>query len=134
MNSTRLTPSGNGRTVGQAALPSNGEIPPAEGGPENAAAVAQLRPKRRGYGLPCAKCRTYYAADQTSCPVCKATERVSPDAVSPVMAVNEPAPEDFGDDAALEAERERFLREFKSRIYAADTPINAATSICCSKE
>ena len=35
---------------------------------------------------------------------------------------------------ALEAERERFLREFKSRIYAADTPINAATSICCSKE
>jgi hypothetical protein len=36
-----------------------------------------------------------------------------------VTAVNEQAPEDFGDDAALEAERERFLREFKAQVYAA---------------
>jgi hypothetical protein len=119
MNSTRPTRSGNGRTVGQAVLPSNGEIHRGERGLENAATVAQLRPKRRGYGLPCAKCRTYYRADQTVCPVCKATERVSPNAISPVTAVNEQAPEDFGDDAALEAERERFLREFKAQVYAA---------------
>ena len=134
MNSTRPTQSGNGRTVGQAVLPGNGEIPRGERGPENAAAVPQLSPKRLGYGLPCATCRTYYAADQTVCPVCKATERVSPNAVSPVTAVNEPAPEDCGDDAVLEVERERFLREFKSQVYAAHMQINAATSICCSKE
>jgi hypothetical protein len=89
-----------------------------ERGPENANAVTQLSPKRPGYGLPCAKCRTYYAADQTACPVCKATERVSPSAAPPVTAGTEPTPEDYGDDAALEAERERFLREFKSRLYA----------------
>ena len=65
-----------------------------------------------------AKCRTYYAADRTVCPVCKPTERVSPNAVSPVTAVNERAPEDCGDDAALAAERERFLWEFKSRVFA----------------
>src|SRR5712692_6077180 len=44
MNSTRPTQSGNGRTVGQAVLPGNGEIPHGERGPENAAAVPQLSP------------------------------------------------------------------------------------------
>ena len=29
------------------------------------------------YGLPCARCKAYYAADLTVCPVCKSTERVS---------------------------------------------------------
>ena len=29
------------------------------------------------YGLPCARCKAYYAADLTACPVCKSTERVS---------------------------------------------------------
>ena len=119
MDLTRPTPSGNGRKFGQVELPRNGEIPCGERGPENAAAVAQLSPKRSGYGLPCAKCRTYYAADQMACPICKATERVSPNVVSPVTGVNEPAPENCGDDAALEAERERFLREFKLQVYAA---------------
>jgi hypothetical protein len=80
-----------------------------------AAAVPQLR---RGYGLPCAQCRTYYAADQTVCPVCGAMERVSPNAASPVAAVNEPATGYCGDDQVLEAERERFLRKFKSQLYA----------------
>ena len=118
MDATRPTHPDNARTIRPAALPGNGETPCTERGPENAA-VQQLNPKRPGYGLPCAKCRTYYRADQTVCPVCKATERVSPNAISPVTAVNEQAPEDFGDDAALEAERERFLREFKAQVYAA---------------
>jgi len=26
-----------------------------------------------GYGLPCAKCRKYYAASLSACPVCKST-------------------------------------------------------------
>lgn len=28
------------------------------------------------YGLPCAQCKIYYAADLTSCPVCQCRERV----------------------------------------------------------
>jgi len=106
------------RSTGQAVLSSNGEIPTAEPGPETAAAP-QLGRKRPLFGLPCAKCRTYYSADQTACPVRKATERISPNAVFPLMAVNEPAPEDYGDEAALEAERKRFLREFRSQVQAA---------------
>jgi hypothetical protein len=80
-----------------------------ERGVDRAVAVPQLR---RGYGLPCAQCRTYYAADQTVCPVCRATERVSPNAASPVAVVNEPAPEYCGDNKVLEAAREHLVREF----------------------
>jgi len=29
------------------------------------------------YGLPCARCKAYYAAELPACPVCKSTERVS---------------------------------------------------------
>lgn len=81
---------------------------------------SELGPRRIGYGLPCVKCKTYYAADLTMCPVCKSEERVSPvvDAAGgPLPNVPEtalPAP----DDVALEEERERFLREFKSQSYA----------------
>ena len=118
MNLTPVRQSDNIETIAQAELPGNGEIPRGERGPENAA-VAQRVARRPGYGLPCAKCRTYYTADQAVCPVCKAAERVSPYAASPVTAGNEAAPEYYGDDAALEAERERFLRELESRVYCA---------------
>lgn len=89
-------------------------------------------PKRSGYGLPCAKCRTYFAADQTTCPICKGTERVSPtaDLLPMVTPSSEPTP----DADALEAERERFLREFKSQIYAAQTQMDAVAGIRCSRE
>jgi hypothetical protein len=30
------------------------------------------------YGLPCADCRLYYAAELTACPICNCTERISP--------------------------------------------------------
>ena len=33
-------------------------------------------PKHVGYGLPCAKCRAYYTADLTVCPICGCSERV----------------------------------------------------------
>ena len=89
-------------------------------------------PKRVGYGLPCANCRTYYTADLTVCPVCKSTERVSA-AIAPVPAdqlPDEPIPV----GTSLEEERERFLKEFKSQIYAAHMQINAAASFRCSLE
>lgn len=88
--------------------------------------------KSVGYGLPCAKCKTYYKADLSSCPVCKASERVSPTATTLPLApvLSEQAP----DDAALEEEREKFLREFKSQVYASHTQINAAAAFRCSLE
>jgi hypothetical protein len=102
---------------------------------------SELGPRRIGYGLPCVKCKTYYAADLLMCPVCKSEERVSPvlDAsASSIPSVPEtalPAP----DDAALEEERERFLREFKSQSYAAQVQIDPAqvdseSSLGCSIE
>lgn len=100
-----------------------------------------LGPRRVGYGMPCAKCKTYYAADLSMCPVCKTEERVSPfvDASGKsTPAVPEtalPAP----DDAALEEERERFLREFKSQVYASHTQMDPAeiplaANLPCSME
>jgi hypothetical protein len=75
-----------------------------------------MGPRRIGYGLPCMKCKTYYAADLSKCPVCKNEERVSPivdAAVSSSASLPEialPVP----DEAVLEEERERFLREFNA--------------------
>jgi hypothetical protein len=98
--------------------------------PEAPTAAPTVR--RSGYGLPCAKCRTYYAADLTACPVCKSTERVSPliQDIPDSASATEPLP----DPEVLEAERERFLREFRSQIYAGEMQINAAASFRCSKE
>ena len=77
-------------------------------------------PPAIGYGLPCVKCKTYYAADLSMCPVCKSEERVSPvvDAASVSMPIVPETALPAPDDAALEEERERFLREFKSQSYA----------------
>jgi hypothetical protein len=104
---------------------------------ERAAYGAQSAPvqgeaKRSGYGMPCAKCKTYYAANLGACPVCKTTERVSPTVASiPAAAkLNEQLP----DPVALEAERERFLREFKAQTYASQMQINATSSLQCVKQ
>lgn len=84
-----------------------------------------------GYGLPCAKCRTYYAADLTACPVCKSAQRVSAIATP---ATGSRVSENAVSAGNLEEERERFLKEFKSQIYAAHMQINAAASFRCSLE
>ena len=94
-----------------------------------------LGPRRIGYGLPCIKCKTYYAADLSSCPVCKTEERVSPfvDASTANPAVPEsalPVP----DDAALEEERERFLREFKAQALSSHAELDEELGLNCSVE
>lgn len=87
---------------------------------------SELGPRRIGYGLPCVKCKTYYAADLSKCPVCKSDERVSPivgvsGSASPSLPESAlPVP----DEAALEEERERFLREFKAQISLGHTQID----------
>jgi hypothetical protein len=117
-------------------------IPPRENGfPGAALAIEGLGPRRIGYGLPCLKCKTYYAADLPKCPVCNAAERVSPVVAASVSSAPSlpeialPAP----DEAAVEEERERFLREFKSQVFASHTQIDPAQidpamSLGCSVE
>src|SRR5690242_21664044 len=98
----------------------------------NAFTNAPMAPKHTGYGLPCAECKTYYAADLPACPICKSPERVSPTAIPVPAAVQSADPTPDSDQ--LEAERERFLLQLKSQAYAAHTQINAAASFRCSVE
>src|SRR5262245_48702284 len=82
--------------------------------------------KFSGYGLPCAKCKTYYPASLAVCPVCKTSERVSP--TEPLATIT-PA-EQLPDPEQLEQERERFLEEFNAQVMRtplpADLPIRTA--------
>ncbi len=126
MNSTPSAQVGNGKQIAQAVLQHHSEVQ------RGANSAEQLAPKRIGYGLPCAKCKTYYAADLAQCPICQATERVSPTAAGASVKVS--LPEELPDPATLEEERERFLREFKAQVYASHTQINAAASFRCSLE
>lgn len=88
--------------------------------------------KVAGYGLPCAKCRTYYPADMKSCPVCKTAERVKAIAVVAKAVVSES--EATPDLAVLEQERERFLREFKAQMANAEVPGPIGASSKCLRE
>lgn len=101
--------------------------------------------QRVGYGLPCAQCGTYYAADVTVCPVCQSGERVSANQVEGITAAesNEAVPglaslppvtadgEVIVDEEQLLAERERFLREFKAKLFATHK-LNAAVTFHCT--
>jgi hypothetical protein len=85
--------------------------------------------KAVGYGLPCAKCKTYYLANLATCPICKSAERVSATfAVPTTSPVEESHP-----DGTLDEERERFLREFKAKLYAAHMQINPSAYLRCSR-
>jgi hypothetical protein len=120
-------------------------MPSSQGGVQQAAAAAaapapakieatESSPvaKRVGYGLPCAKCKTYYAANLTACPVCQATDRVP--AVAAIKTNTAISNEKFSDPEALEEERERFLREFNSQAYAASLLGTAGSSHCMREE
>lgn len=88
--------------------------------------------KAVGYGLPCSRCRAYYPADMTACPICKSLERVSPKemATRPVTTVAaQPEP-----SAPIDDDRERFLKELKSQAFASHTQINAAATFRCVLE
>ena len=137
MNSTTTIQSGDAKPIASPALRSSSPVQSAKHAmDQNLAATPQPAPKRTGYGLPCAYCRTYYAADLTACPICKSSERVSPTGASASagLSSSEQLPDLAPDDAVLEEERERFLREFKSQVYASHLQINAASSFRCTKE
>ncbi len=87
--------------------------------------------KPAGYGLPCASCHAYYPADMHACPICKSPDRVSPNAPvihSMVSAAPQPATTQIDDD------RERFLKELKSKAFASHTQFNAAATFLCVLE
>jgi len=78
-----------------------------------------------GYGLPCVKCRKYYSAALAACPVCQSTQRVAPVAALPCAPVEtQPAGKELDD------QKERFLREFKAKLYAAHMQINSTSHRC----
>jgi hypothetical protein len=95
--------------------------------------VASESRKPAGYGLPCKKCRTYYAADLTSCPVCKTSERVSPTPLTTrtTVSISQAA---TPDPAVLEQERERFLKEFKAHMASFEMPGQPSLSRCIREE
>ena len=112
----------------------------------SAAPAAANATRRVGYGLPCAHCGTYYGADLTVCPVCQSSERVSANQVSAMRVgeiANEPARglaspppvtadgEVIVDEEQLLAERERFLREYKAKLFATHK-LNAAVTFHCT--
>ena len=131
MNSLPSPPVGIKKPVSPVVLPSNNQVT------ERAAKATpplapQIVPKQAGYGMPCANCKTYYAADLKACPVCKAGERLSPTAVPArsTMPVSELCP----DPVALEEERERFLRDFKAKVFASQLPVNPNAGLRCVLE
>lgn len=131
MSSTTSAPVGSATPVSQAGLQRDSAVTASPTANRNAG--SQPAP-RAGFGLPCAKCKTYYAADLETCPVCKTTERVAATAVPARAAVSvsavsgseeTPAPE------VLEAERERFLRDFKAQLLASQAPVRSAAGASC---
>jgi hypothetical protein len=80
-----------------------------------------------GYGLPCANCRAYYAADMPACPICKSKQRVS--ITDSIPATAEPAAAELDHAKLLTEERER-LRELKSQIYASHSQVPPAAFRC----
>jgi hypothetical protein len=82
-----------------------------------------------GYGLPCANCRLYYPANLEVCPACNCKERVSAK-VARVMPKLQPAADPVPDTAVVEQEREAFLKEFKSQLFAAHADVANSPVVC----
>jgi hypothetical protein len=50
-----------------------GDLSPIDRAPTQTARAGPIR-----YGLPCANCRLYYAAELATCPICSCGDRISP--------------------------------------------------------
>jgi hypothetical protein len=85
--------------------------------------------KSSGFGMPCAKCRLYYPANVDTCPACNSRERVSPK-VAPVIVREQYVAEPMPDPAVVEQEREAFLKEFKSQLFAAQAEVASSPVMC----
>jgi hypothetical protein len=95
-------------------------------------------PKPAGYGLPCAKCKTYYLANLSACPICQSTERVSPIAATP------PRNRAEATQGKTAENNQDILRDLKSQLsansqaapaqtrcrFAGDEPAHKSASVC----
>jgi hypothetical protein len=113
--------------------------------PPAVAAATEEIARRSAYGLPCAKCGMYYESALPACPICKSPERVAPRAIktqpgvltSPTQSLPPIAAgtlESVPDAAALEQERERFLRELKTQLDAGLAARSAADASACVRQ
>ena len=124
-------PSNAGRTQqsASAAAPTVAKAANARGMVSSAGFTAER--KIVGYGLPCAKCHLYYPADLDQCPTCHHKERVLPIAPRILPKAAQEASDPVPDNALLEAEREEFLRQFKSQLVEAHAnALNAPETAC----
>jgi hypothetical protein len=127
MDTTRSTASGAAAAPARAVVPAATPAAPVRPVRPAVAAPATAPRKSAGYGLPCSKCRLYYPANLTACPICRTTERVSAKAAAVKVSPAPVAPA----EAVLDEERERFLREYKAKLYAAHAQINPAGQQRC---
>jgi hypothetical protein len=115
MDSTRLVQSTGGGAAVRAALKPTTEVrqtaAPVRTNVQTSQTAGDGKPL--GYGLPCAKCKTYYLASLSACPICKSSERVSPVALIPARE-RTAAPGTRG--KALDEEREHFLQDLKTKM------------------
>ena len=94
---------------------------------------AEAPSKSSGYGMPCAKCRLYYPANVDACPACNSRERVSTNVV-PAILKAQAAAEPLPDTDVVEQEREAFLKEFKSQLFAAHAEVASSPVVCALGE
>lgn len=94
-----------------------------------AAAPGEAVRKPSGYGLPCVKCHLYYPADMDTCPTCHGKERISPTLV-PAKPAPKAAAGAAPEAAGVEKEREAFLKEFKSQLFAAHAEVTSSPAVC----
>jgi hypothetical protein len=92
----------------------------------------EVTPKLKGYGLPCAKCRTYYTADMAACPVCKTRERVVP--LAPLSPSTGAQTQQAPDAEMVERERQRLLEQLQFNVAPVPLPGGLLASTPCSRD
>lgn len=122
------TNAGRSQQSASAAAPASAKQATGRGVPPS---TADTEHKVVGYGLPCAKCHLYYPADLDQCPTCHHKERVSPTAPKILPKLAQEPPDPVPDNAVLEAEREEFLRQFKSQLVEAHANALSAPEAAC---
>ena len=113
MNTTSTEQAKGGIQVTQPILQANTEFRAMDHLASNFVREAQPGPRHVGYGLPCAKCGTYYMADLSVCPICKCADRISPTTIRAPAGLQNAQP-----DATELEERETLPKEFKSQLSA----------------
>lgn len=94
---------------------------------------AKSQKQSSGFGMPCSNCRLYYPANLDACPACNSKDRVSPTvvpAIPKVQAAADPPP----DTEVVEQEREAFLKEFNSQLFAAHAEVANSSEVCALAE